>query len=94
MICEYEIPKYEGDLTTPNLYVPISAGLANQKSRKLLRLYASQRDKHWFSAATFEAVLRLRGVECRSKSGLAEAFHCRKWVLGDGPRHAGRRSRA
>jgi LmbE family N-acetylglucosaminyl deacetylase len=82
MICEYEIPKYDGDLTTPNLYVPVAARVATQKMTKLLRLYGSQRDKHWFTASTFEALLRLRGIECRAESGLAEAFHCRKALLG------------
>ncbi len=82
MIFEYEIPKYDGDLTTPNVYVPVSMRVAAQKAAKLLRLYASQRDKHWFSAATFESLLRLRGIECRAQSGLAEAFHCRKMTFG------------
>lgn len=83
LICEYEIPKYDGDLSTPNVYVPVTAAIAKQKSRKLMKLYGSQRDKHWFTASTFEALLRLRGIESRSRSGLAEAFHCRKLVIGD-----------
>jgi LmbE family N-acetylglucosaminyl deacetylase len=82
MICEYEIPKYDGDLATPNCYVPVSARMAAQKTAKLLKLYGSQRNKHWFTGSTFDALLRLRGIECRSPSGLAEAFHCRKFVFG------------
>jgi len=94
LIFEYEIPKYDGDLPTPNFYVPVSAQAAAQKSAKLLRLYGSQRDKHWFTAATFESLLRIRGIECRSSSGLAEAFHCRKAVLGVAKRSKARRGRA
>jgi len=93
MICEYEIPKYDGDLQTPNLYVPVSAGTASQKTAKLLRLYGSQRDKHWFTGATFEALLRLRGIECRAESGLAEAFHCRKALLGAAKKSKSRRGK-
>ena len=93
MICEYEIPKYDGDLVTPNVYVPISERVASDKSAKLMRLYGSQRDKHWFTGATFEALLRLRGVECRSESGLAEAFHCRKLRFGGSPKARAKKKR-
>lgn len=83
-VLEYEIPKYDGDLHTPNLYVPLAADIAARKSRAILRLYGSQRDKHWFTAETFHSLMRLRGIECRADSGYAEAFHCRKLVLGKG----------
>lgn len=36
IILEYEIPKYEGDLRTPNLYVQLSSERAEWKVRKLL----------------------------------------------------------
>jgi LmbE family N-acetylglucosaminyl deacetylase len=83
-IFEYEIPKYEGDLVTPNFYVPLDRRIAQRKAREIVRLYGSQHDKHWFTEETFTSLLRLRGIECRAAGGYAEAFHCRKLVLGGG----------
>jgi LmbE family N-acetylglucosaminyl deacetylase len=81
LILEYEIPKYEGDLVTPNVYVPISSSLARRKIGHLNRCFSSQRSKDWFAADAFMGLMRLRGLECRSPSGLAEAFHARKLIL-------------
>lgn len=82
LILEYEIPKYDGGLTTPVLYLPVARVVAERKARLLMRLYATQRDKHWFTKDTFLSLMRLRGIECRSPTGLAEAFHCHKLTLG------------
>jgi LmbE family N-acetylglucosaminyl deacetylase len=82
VIFEYEIPKYEGDLGSPNVYVPVPVALARRKVRHIERVFASQRGKHWFTADTFLGLMRIRGVECRSKTGLAEAFHARKLTVG------------
>lgn len=81
LVLEYEIPKYEGDLAHPNAYVPVSERHAKRKLAHLERYFASQRTKDWFVADTFLAFLRMRGMECRSPSGLAEAFHVRKFVI-------------
>jgi LmbE family N-acetylglucosaminyl deacetylase len=81
MIWEYEIPKYDGDLLTPNMYVPLSATSAARKVRMIVKAFASQRGKSWFTADNLMAMMRLRGLECRSPSGLAEGFHCRKLVF-------------
>lgn len=81
VVLEYEIPKYEGDLVTPNVYVPISALLARRKITHLNRYFLSQRSKDWFAAETFLGLMRLRGLESRSQSGFAEAFHARKLVF-------------
>ncbi len=78
LILEYEIPKYDGDLGTPNTYVPLPEDVSRTKVRYLLDHYASQRQKPWFTEDLFLSLLRLRGMECRSPSGLAEGFHCRK----------------
>lgn len=80
-ILEYEIPKFDGDLGVPNLYVELSSETADRKVRHLLEAFATQRDKHWFTADTFRSVMRLRGIECRAADGYAEGFHCRKIVL-------------
>lgn len=81
LILEYEIPKYEGDLGQPNLFVPLPRAIAGRKVRHLMQHFGSQRSKDWFSEATFDALMRLRGVECRARSGCAEAFHLRKAVV-------------
>lgn len=78
IVLEYEIPKWDGGLTQPNIYVPVSAAHAEAKVNALLKAHRSQLQRDWFTADTFMALLRLRGIECRSESGLAEAFHGRK----------------
>jgi LmbE family N-acetylglucosaminyl deacetylase len=79
-IVEFEIPKYEGDLGRPNLYVTLPQPTCAAKVEGLLAHFPSQAGHDWFTAETFWALLRLRGVECRSPSGYAEAFTCRKLV--------------
>lgn len=81
LIYEYEIPKYEGDLAQPNVYVPLTARAAKRKTSHLERHFSSQRGRTWFRAENFAALMRLRGLECRSQSGFAEAFHGRKLVF-------------
>jgi len=80
LIFEYEIPKYEGDLGKPNLYIQLPASAGKRKVAHLMRYFGSQRSKSWFRPTTFYGVLQLRGIECRSGSGYAEAFHARKCV--------------
>ncbi len=82
LILEYEIPKYEGDLGQPAFFVPLSEETAKSKVDLIISEFQSQHEKPWFDEATFQAMLRLRGLECQSPSGLAEAFHCRKLVFG------------
>jgi LmbE family N-acetylglucosaminyl deacetylase len=80
-ILEYEIPKYDGDLTTPNVYVPLEAALVKAKLRGIRESFPSQAGNGWFSDETFKAVLRLRGIESNAPSGYAEGFHARKLCL-------------
>jgi LmbE family N-acetylglucosaminyl deacetylase len=81
LVLEYEIPKYEGDLATPNVYVPVSASAARRKIAHLKRYFSTQRSKDWFTDDTFRGLMRLRGLESRSASGFAEGFHARKLVF-------------
>src|SRR5579859_3431158 len=81
LILEYEIPKYDGDLSRPNFYVPLPEDLYQKKIRYIMDVFESQRTKRWFQESTFLGLMRLRGMECNSPSGYAEAFHCRKLVL-------------
>jgi LmbE family N-acetylglucosaminyl deacetylase len=81
-ILEYEIPKFDGGLGSPCVFVPLPSAILRRKVAVLMRTYASQRSKRWFTPATFEALARLRGVECNAPDGYAEAFYARKIVLG------------
>jgi LmbE family N-acetylglucosaminyl deacetylase len=84
MILEYEIPKWDGGLGQPNLYVPVSAAQAKAKAQMLMSCFKSQRNRDWFTRETFLALMRLRGIECRAPDGYAEAFHARKLRLVGG----------
>jgi LmbE family N-acetylglucosaminyl deacetylase len=81
LILEYEIPKYDGDLGTPNVFVPVSEEIAREKVKLVLDAFESQTEKHWFDEELFLGLMRVRGMEGRSPSGYAEAFTCRKLSL-------------
>jgi LmbE family N-acetylglucosaminyl deacetylase len=81
VVLEYEVPKWDGGLGQPNLYVPLPAKAAEAKADALIKAYPSQAGRDWFTRDTFLALMRLRGIECRSPSGYAEAFHGRKLCL-------------
>jgi LmbE family N-acetylglucosaminyl deacetylase len=81
LILEYEIPKYEGDLGAPNVFVPLSHAVASRKVELLGRHFASQAGRSWFRPATFQGLMAIRGVECNAADGWAEAFHSRKLRL-------------
>ena len=74
LILEYEIPKYDGDLGRPNVFVPLSNEHRERKVSLILKHFVSQQDKQWWSADTFNAMTRLRGIECNAAAGHAEAF--------------------
>jgi len=81
LILEFEIPKYEGDLGQPNLFVPLEPEVGQRKVELLRKCFPSQADRSWFSDDTFWALLRLRGVESGGPGRFAEAFTARKLVL-------------
>lgn len=81
LILEYEIPKYDGDIGQPNLFVPLDQEIYEKKVRYIVEAFETQRAKQWFGKETFLALMRLRGMECVAPSGYAEAFYCRKLVL-------------
>jgi len=81
LILEYEIPKYDGDMGRPNVFVPLEAAQYRKKIEDLFDVFQSQHSKPWFEESTFLSLMRLRGMECNAPSGHAEAFHCRKLVL-------------
>ena len=80
LILEYEIPKYDGDLGSPNVFVPLEEAICRRKIDYIITSFKSQRHRHWFEAETFQSLLRLRGMESGTK--YAEAFYGRKMILG------------
>jgi LmbE family N-acetylglucosaminyl deacetylase len=78
-IWEYEIPKWDGDITQPNLYVPVTSDDVRAKIDVLRDAFSSQRGKHWFDDETFRGLMRIRGLE--SNTRYAEAFVARKFVV-------------
>jgi LmbE family N-acetylglucosaminyl deacetylase len=81
-VLEYEIPKWDGDMARPNLYMPVSASVIQRKVDLLMSHFGTQRSKQWFDAETFLGLARLRGMECRAHERYAEAFVARKLSLG------------
>jgi LmbE family N-acetylglucosaminyl deacetylase len=80
-ILEYEIPKYDGDLGTPNVFFQLDEALCQRKIEHILTSFPSQSEKHWFTADTFFALLRLRGIESSAPDRYAEAFYARKIAI-------------
>jgi len=75
----YEIPKWDGDMSRPSVYVPLSAQTAKRKVELLHKCYPSQQGRDWWDDEVFLGLARLRGMECRAP--YAEAFRCEKAVL-------------
>lgn len=80
-VLEYEIPKWDGDLGQPNMYVPLPRAALERKIALLETHFGTQRGKDWFDAETFRGLARLRGMECRAADRYAEAFVARKLCL-------------
>ncbi len=76
LVLEYEIPKWDGDLGRPNAYVGFDRAVLDRKIALLLKHFATQGNKDWFTEDLFSALPRIRGMECRAP--YAEAFHARK----------------
>ena len=81
LILEYEIPKYDGDLGAPNVFVQLDEEVARRKLEALQRCFPSQAGKPWFTDEVFRGLLALRGMESRAPSGFAEAFYGRKLAV-------------
>ena len=81
LILEYEIPKYDGDMGQPEVFVPLTTEMCEAKVKFLMDSFQTQLGKHWFQRETFFSLMRLRGMECNAPSGYAEAFYARKLVI-------------
>lgn len=81
LIFEYEIPKYDGDMGRPEVFIPLSLDICRKKAEIIVATFKSQNNKRWFKTETFLSLMRLRGMECNAPSGYAEAFYARKISL-------------
>ncbi len=81
LILEYEIPKYDGDLGSPNFFVHLDETICKTKMKHIISFFKTQADNHWFTEETFQSILRLRGIESNAPTKYAEAFYGRKMVL-------------
>ena len=86
LILHYEIPKWDGDFGSPNVYVRLTDADAWRKIELLNECFPSQLHRDWWDDEFFSGVLRLRGVESRVR--YAEGFLSAKVLLdldgGDG----------
>jgi LmbE family N-acetylglucosaminyl deacetylase len=80
LILEYEIPKYDGDLGCPNVFVHLTHSTCDLKIKYILKHFESQRDNQWFGEETFRSLLRIRGLESNAPDKYAEAFYSRKII--------------
>jgi LmbE family N-acetylglucosaminyl deacetylase len=81
LILEYEIPKYDGDIGRPSVFMPLPKDVCEKKVDLIVNTFKSQSDKRWFERETFMSLMRLRGMECNAPSGYAEAFYGRKLLI-------------
>lgn len=81
LILEYEIPKYDGDFGTPNVFSPLTRAVLERKIDLLFEHYPSQRGRQWFTRDLLQGVARIRGMECVAADQMAEAFYGRKVVF-------------
>jgi LmbE family N-acetylglucosaminyl deacetylase len=81
LIFEYEVPKYDGDLGAPNVFVHLTQNIVQLKIEMIMSNFVSQSERHWFTEDVFRSTLRLRGLESNSPSRYAEGLYSRKLVL-------------
>jgi LmbE family N-acetylglucosaminyl deacetylase len=84
LVLEYEVPKYEGDLGQPNVFVTLEPPVWQRKLSLLMSIFGTQRSKRWFNEEVFAGLMRLRGMEAGLAGGCAEAFYARKLLLDTG----------
>jgi LmbE family N-acetylglucosaminyl deacetylase len=78
LIWEYEIPKFDGDFGSPNLFARLDDAIVDTKCGFIMEVFASQQGKHWLTEELLRSVLRIRGMEAGGATRYAEAFYTRK----------------
>lgn len=81
LILEYEVVKYDGDLGSPNFFVPLNEPTCRKKIETIFKCFKTQGSRSWFTEDLFSSIMRIRGVECNAPDEFAEAFYCRKMVF-------------
>jgi LmbE family N-acetylglucosaminyl deacetylase len=79
LILHYEVPKWDGDIGRPWLYVDLTEEQLREKVARLHKAFPSQVVHDWFDEEVFAGLARLRGMECRAR--YAEAFTTAKATL-------------
>lgn len=79
LVLHYEIPKWDGDLRPPNLYVGLTEAEARRKVELLRHCFPSQSGRDWWDDEVFCGLMRLRGMESRSR--YAEGFRSDKMLV-------------
>ncbi|MEX0429535.1 PIG-L deacetylase family protein [Nocardioides sp. DS6] len=79
LVLHYEIPKWDGDVSAPTHYVPLDDTTARAKVDLLNRSFPSQHAHDWWDDELFLGLMRVRGMECRSR--YAEAYHTHKVLV-------------
>jgi LmbE family N-acetylglucosaminyl deacetylase len=80
-ILEYEIPKYDGDFGTPNVFCALPTATVARKLDLVLHHFQSQAGRKWMTRDLLEAVPRIRGMECAAPDRVAEGFYGRKIAI-------------
>ena len=73
-ILEYEIPKWHGELSQPNIFIPASRTLMQRETKLLYEHFGTQRSKDWFDAQTFMGLRQLRGAERARRTDSRKLF--------------------
>src|SRR5262249_47026390 len=56
VVLSYEIPKWDGDFSRPNVYFPLTDTVARRKVELLDKCYPSQHGRDWWGEETFLAL--------------------------------------
>ena len=81
LILEYEIPKVDGDLGRPNVFVPLTEAIVEEKlDAPRAALPEPGAASTGSTARRSSGLMRLRGLESVAPERFAEAFTCRKVV--------------
>lgn len=83
LFLQYEIVKWDGDLVTPNAYWSLNERQARRKVELLNDNFVSQLQRDWWDDEVFLGLMRLRGVESRTR--YAEGYHTAKATIALSP---------